>query len=72
MGLGDGAFQIIGHRIGGDAAEKSPHAFMGGDERGYFFESFHKTKFEEFIGYSVEFVQENESQSIKNVINFLL
>ena len=41
------------------------------DERGYFFESFHKTKFEEFIGYKVDFVQENESQSIKNVVRGL-
>lgn len=41
------------------------------DERGYFFESFHQKKFEEFIGYSVEFVQENESQSIKNVVRGL-
>ncbi|MEN9446421.1 MAG: hypothetical protein RL728_933 [Bacteroidota bacterium] len=41
------------------------------DERGYFFESFHKAKFEEFLGFSVDFVQENESQSLKNVIRGL-
>ncbi len=41
------------------------------DERGYFFESFHKTKFEEFIGHSVDFVQENESLSKKNVVRGL-
>ena len=41
------------------------------DERGYFFESFHKAKFEEFIGYSVDFVQENESLSMKNVVRGL-
>jgi dTDP-4-dehydrorhamnose 3,5-epimerase len=41
------------------------------DERGYFFESFHKKKFEDFVGYTVNFVQENESQSIKNVVRGL-
>lgn len=41
------------------------------DERGHFFESFHKEKFEKFIGYKVNFVQENESKSIKNVVRGL-
>ncbi len=41
------------------------------DERGYFYESFHKEKFEDYLGFSVDFVQENESQSIKNVIRGL-
>jgi dTDP-4-dehydrorhamnose 3,5-epimerase len=33
------------------------------DERGYFFESFRKTRFEEIIGSSIAFLQENESCS---------
>jgi dTDP-4-dehydrorhamnose 3,5-epimerase len=41
------------------------------DERGLFFESYHKDKFEDFVGYKVEFLQENESSSIKNVIRGL-
>lgn len=41
------------------------------DERGYFFESFQKSKFEDFLGYSVDFVQENESSSAKNVVRGL-
>lgn len=41
------------------------------DERGYFFESFHKKQFEDFIGEKIEFVQENESESAKNVVRGL-
>jgi dTDP-4-dehydrorhamnose 3,5-epimerase len=41
------------------------------DERGHFFESFQKKKFDDFVGYSVDFVQENESQSLKNVVRGL-
>lgn len=41
------------------------------DERGYFFESFHQEKFEEFTGHSIKFFQENESLSKKNVIRGL-
>ncbi len=41
------------------------------DERGYFFESFHKNQFEDFIGEKIEFVQENESESSKNVVRGL-
>ncbi len=35
------------------------------DERGFFFESFNEKVFEEAIGYSVEFVQDNHSFSKK-------
>jgi len=37
------------------------------DERGYFFESFNKEKFEA-LGLNFEFVQDNESKSQKNVL----
>lgn len=37
------------------------------DERGYFMESFKKDLFEEHIG-KVEFIQDNESRSTKNVL----
>ncbi|QEL57718.1 dTDP-4-dehydrorhamnose 3,5-epimerase [Chromobacterium paludis] len=42
-----------------------------GDERGFFFESFNQKKFEETIGYSVEFVQDNHSRSAKGVLRGL-
>ncbi len=41
-----------------------------GDERGYFFESFHERKFRDF-GISGQFVQDNESNSQKNVLRGL-
>lgn len=42
-----------------------------GDKRGFFFESFNKIKFEEAIGYSVDFVQDNHSKSTKGVLRGL-
>lgn len=42
-----------------------------GDERGFFFESFNQTRFEEAIGKSVQFVQDNHSRSVKNVLRGL-
>lgn len=39
-----------------------------GDARGYFFESFSKNQFEETIGYSVDFVQDNQSFSSFGVL----
>lgn len=37
------------------------------DKRGFFFESFNQTKFEEAIGRTVKFVQDNHSKSTKGV-----
>ena len=34
-----------------------------GDERGFFFESFNQAQFEQAIGKSVQFVQDNHSRS---------
>lgn len=42
-----------------------------GDERGFFFESFNQAQFEEAIGKSVQFVQDNHSRSAKNVLRGL-
>lgn len=42
-----------------------------GDERGFFFESFNQAKFEQAIGRSVQFVQDNHSKSSKNVLRGL-
>ncbi|MEJ8675843.1 dTDP-4-dehydrorhamnose 3,5-epimerase [Chromobacterium amazonense] len=42
-----------------------------GDARGFFFESFNQKKFEEAVGYSVEFVQDNHSRSAKGVLRGL-
>jgi len=41
------------------------------DERGFFFESFNHKKFEEAVGYSVSFVQDNHSKSTKGVLRGL-
>ncbi|MBB3699807.1 dTDP-4-dehydrorhamnose 3,5-epimerase [Flammeovirga yaeyamensis] len=42
-----------------------------GDERGYFFESFHLKKFTETTGLAVNFVQDNQSSSTYGVIRGL-
>ena len=42
-----------------------------GDERGFFFESFNQRRFEDLIGRSVQFVQDNHSRSVKNVLRGL-
>ncbi len=42
-----------------------------GDERGFFFESFNKKKFEEASGVDVDFVQDNHSKSVKSVLRGL-
>ncbi|MHB1196507.1 MAG: dTDP-4-dehydrorhamnose 3,5-epimerase [Lutibacter sp.] len=41
------------------------------DERGYFFESFNKDTFEKFIGFEVNFCQDNEAKSTKGVLRGL-
>lgn len=41
------------------------------DERGFFFESFNQKQFEDAIGYSVSFVQDNHSKSSKGVLRGL-
>jgi dTDP-4-dehydrorhamnose 3,5-epimerase len=40
------------------------------DQRGYFFESYNKTKFTN-AGINVDFVQDNESRSVKGVLRGL-
>lgn len=42
-----------------------------GDERGYFFESYSAREFNEAAGHNVEFVQDNESSSLRGVIRGL-
>lgn len=42
-----------------------------GDDRGYFFESFNKKKFEAAIGQTVTFIQDNESKSSYGVLRGL-
>lgn len=42
-----------------------------GDERGFFFESFNQARFEETIGRKINFVQDNHSRSVKNVLRGL-
>ncbi|MDN6856448.1 dTDP-4-dehydrorhamnose 3,5-epimerase [Pseudomonas sp. CAN2814] len=42
-----------------------------GDERGFFFESFNHRQFEEAVGRSVNFVQDNHSRSSKGVLRGL-
>ncbi|MFY9069038.1 dTDP-4-dehydrorhamnose 3,5-epimerase [Aliarcobacter butzleri] len=42
-----------------------------GDARGYFVETFRADKLEEFIGYKINFCQDNESKSSKGVLRGL-
>jgi len=42
-----------------------------GDERGYFVETFRQDKLEEFLGYRINFCQDNESKSSKGVLRGL-
>ena len=42
-----------------------------GDERGYFVETFRADKLEEFLGYKLNFGQDNESKSSKGVLRGL-
>ena len=42
-----------------------------GDDRGYFVETFRQDLLEEAIGYKVNFIQDNESKSIKGVLRGL-
>lgn len=42
-----------------------------GDDRGFFFESFHQAEFEAAVGRRVSFVQDNHSRSVKNVLRGL-
>ena len=42
-----------------------------GDDRGFFFESFNRRKFAELVGRDLDFVQDNHSRSVKNVLRGL-
>ncbi len=42
-----------------------------GDQRGYFLESFRQDEFEKAVGYSVDFIQDNESKSAQGVLRGL-
>lgn len=42
-----------------------------GDERGFFFESFNQARFEEAVGRKINFVQDNHSRSMKDVLRGL-
>lgn len=42
-----------------------------GDERGFFFESFNQTRFEDAVGKRVAFVQDNHSKSVRGVLRGL-
>jgi len=42
-----------------------------GDKRGYFVETFRQDKFEDALGYKVNFIQDNESKSSKGVLRGL-
>ena len=46
-----------------------PHVFK--DDRGYFFESFKQNELKEFLGYDLNFCQENESKSTYGVLRGL-
>ena len=42
-----------------------------GDDRGFFFESFNQERFEKVLGRKVNFVQDNHSKSVKDVLRGL-
>lgn len=42
-----------------------------GDDRGYFVETFRQDKLEEFLGFKIDFCQDNESKSSKGVLRGL-
>lgn len=42
-----------------------------GDERGYFVETFRQDKLDEFLGYKINFIQDNESKSTRGVLRGL-
>ena len=42
-----------------------------GDDRGYFVETFREDKLEEFLGYKINFCQDNESKSSRGVLRGL-
>lgn len=42
-----------------------------GDDRGFFFESYNKNSFNEATGLNIEFVQDNHSSSVRNVLRGL-
>lgn len=52
-----------------DVLRIEPRVF--GDERGFFYESFHQARFDEAIGRRVDFVQDNHSKSARNVLRGL-
>jgi dTDP-4-dehydrorhamnose 3,5-epimerase len=52
-----------------DALIIEPKVF--GDDRGFFYESFNRKKFAELTGCDVDFVQDNHSRSVKNVLRGL-
>lgn len=52
-----------------DVLHINPRVF--GDERGFFYESFHQAHFEDAVGHKVSFVQDNHSKSAHNVLRGL-
>lgn len=52
-----------------DVLRIEPRVF--GDDRGFFYESFHQARFEEAVGRKVDFVQDNHSKSARNVLRGL-
>ena len=42
-----------------------------GDDRGYFVETFRQDKLQEFLGYKINFIQDNESKSSRGVLRGL-
>lgn len=52
-----------------DVLRIEPKVF--GDERGFFYESFHQDRFDDAVGRRVQFVQDNHSKSARNVLRGL-
>lgn len=52
-----------------DVIVLEPQSFV--DERGYFFEAFNQQHFEKVIDRKIDFIQDNQSRSVKNVLRGL-
>lgn len=52
-----------------DVLRIEPRVF--GDERGFFYESFHQARFDEAVGRKLNFVQDNHSKSARHVLRGL-
>jgi dTDP-4-dehydrorhamnose 3,5-epimerase len=64
-----GLFMKVLHLAIPEVVLIEPQVF--GDDRGFFLESYNQRRFDELLGHSVNFVQDNHSRSVKGVLRGL-